>query len=216
MALRPAILDRPPAEGARTVALALLAGAREQAGRIGIQGDPEALHDFRVAVRRLRLTLRAWREVLGPAVRDKDLRRLRRVARATGEARDAEVLVDWIDRSAGDLSPPEKGAAAWLRRRLEERARHPDVAGAVQRLVETCDRLERRSGARARAPRRGDSIGHWPGGSATTPAPWPGGSPASRPPPTHPPPTGRASPASGCATCSSPSATLPARGRATP
>jgi len=144
MALPAEILDRPPAEGARTVALALLAEAREQAGRVGARGDREALHDFRVAVRRLRSTLRAWRDVLGPAVRGKDLRRLRRVARATGDARDAEVLLAWLDRSVGDLPPAHRAAAAWLGRRLEERARHPDVSSAVDRLVRTCDRLEPR------------------------------------------------------------------------
>jgi CHAD domain-containing protein len=154
MALPPAILDQTPTEGARAVALALLAAARMQAGRVGQQGDPEALHDFRVAVRRLRSTLRAWRDVLDPAVREKDLRRLRRVARATGDARDAEVLVAWLGEAAAGVVPAS-GAAAWLRTRLGERTRHPDGAKAAERLVETCDRLARRLG-RARGGAAGD------------------------------------------------------------
>ena len=144
MALHPELLDRPPSEGARTVVLAFLAEARERSGRMGDPGDEEALHDFRVSVRRLRSALRAWRDVLGGAVRDKDLRRLRRVARATGDARDAEVLLAWVGQAAADLPPAHRAAAEWLSRRLAPQAGRTDLSATVERFVEAADSLSRR------------------------------------------------------------------------
>ncbi len=144
MALHPELLDRPPSEGARTVVLAFLAEARERAGRMGDPGDEEGLHDFRVSVRRLRSALRAWRDVLGGAVRDKDLRRLRRVARATGEARDAEVLLAWIAGAAEELPPAHRAAAEWLSRRLAPQAGRSDLSSTVERFVEAAGSLSRR------------------------------------------------------------------------
>ena len=158
MALHPEILDRPAPEGARTVALALLAEARERAGRLGDPGDESALHDFRVSVRRLRSALRAWRDALGGAVRDKDLRRLRRVARATGEARDAEVLLAWIGRAAEDLPPAHRPAAGWLSRRLAPRTRGADLSASVERFVEAADSLSRRL-KHERPPPSGETFG---------------------------------------------------------
>jgi CHAD domain-containing protein len=144
MPLHPELLDRPPSEGARTVVLAFLAEARERAGRMGDPGDEEALHDFRVSVRRLRSALRAWREVLGGGVRDKDLRRLRRVARATGDARDAEVLLAWIAGAAEAFPPSHRAAAEWLSRRLAPQAGRSDLSSTVERFVEAADSLSRR------------------------------------------------------------------------
>jgi CHAD domain-containing protein len=154
MALDPELLDRPPSEGARTVVLAFLAEARERAGRMGDPGDGEALHDFRVSVRRLRSALRAWRDVLGGAVRDKDLRRLRRVARATGEARDAEVLLAWVGQATEELPPTHRAAAEWLSGRLAPRAGRSDLSATVERFVETADSLSRRLKRERPAPCR--------------------------------------------------------------
>ena len=47
----------------------------------GEGGDTEALHDFRVALRRLRSTLRTYRPWLGDGARRKHVKRLRAVAR---------------------------------------------------------------------------------------------------------------------------------------
>jgi CHAD domain-containing protein len=123
MAPHPDLLDRPATEGARTVVLGLVAEARVRTARLGKPGDDEALHDFRVSVRRLRSALRTWRDVLGRAARDKDLRRLRRVARSTGEARDTEVLLAWIGQAAGELPASQRAAAGWLSRRLASGSR---------------------------------------------------------------------------------------------
>jgi CHAD domain-containing protein len=75
--------------------------------------DPEAVHDLRVALRRLRTILRA----LGPVYGERRVRRLRRglgrVADATGLLRDEEVLQELVAR----LTLPEDvraEVAAWL------------------------------------------------------------------------------------------------------
>ncbi len=146
MTPHPDLLDRPAAEGARAVVLRLLAEARERAGRLGSPDDDEALHDFRVSVRRLRSALRTWREVLGRDVRDKDLRRLRRVARSTGEARDAEVMLAWIGQAAGQLPASQRAAVPWLERRLALPDGDAGLRRAAERLVETADGLSRRLG----------------------------------------------------------------------
>ena len=144
MPLTARILDRPAPEGARAVVRLLLEQARARTARLADPDDAEALHDFRVSVRRLRSTLRAWRGELGDAVRDKDLRRLGRAARATGEARDAEVLRGWVERLHSDLPPAHRPAAAWLRERLHPRHGGRAVARAGRRLLRVADALDRR------------------------------------------------------------------------
>jgi CHAD domain-containing protein len=151
MALPPEILDRAPAEGARTVLLALLAEARTCADALASGSGPEGLHDFRVSVRRLRSTLRAWREPLGKAVRDKDLKRLRRVARATGEARDDEVLLGWLAGIAEGLPPAQRAAADWMAERVAARTSRRRLDRSAARFHDAAASLARRLG-RARPP----------------------------------------------------------------
>ena len=144
------LLDHPASEGARAVALALLADASDAAARTGDASDEEALHDFRVAVRRLRSTLRAWRPVLGKSLRERDVRRLRRVARATNEARDVEVLRAWLAEVGGRLAEEHRGAADWLGARLDHRLRRvlgSGVSGSVDAFLRRAPRLARRLAA---------------------------------------------------------------------
>ena len=158
MRLDPETLDRPAPEGTRAVALALLADATDAAARAGGAADADALHDFRVAVRRLRSTLRAWRPALGSSLRRKDLRRLRRVARSTGDARDAEVLLAWIARAAEHLPAAHRPAAEWLSRRVEPRTRDADLSASVERFIEAADSLSRRL-KHVRPPPSGETFG---------------------------------------------------------
>jgi CHAD domain-containing protein len=144
------ILDRPASEGARTLALALLADAADAAGRVGTPGDAEALHDFRVAVRRLRSTVRAWGPALAGALRDKDVRRLRRIARATGPARDAEVLGGWLAQARSELDARYHPAADWLAGRIAGHHAESHARGAAEaaaRLREIHPVLARRLAA---------------------------------------------------------------------
>src|SRR4051794_18063096 len=55
------LLDLPAEEAARLIALSLLDRAAAAAARMTDPSDPQALHDFRVATRRLVACLQAYR-----------------------------------------------------------------------------------------------------------------------------------------------------------
>jgi len=132
------------------VALSVLDGARAARERLPDLDDVEALHDFRVALRRLRSVLRAFRPLFGDALSGKLRRRLRDLAAATGEARDAEVQLLWIQEARQKLPAGKRTGVAWLLARLVERRDHAyetvrrDVAPAFDKLER---RLRRALGA---------------------------------------------------------------------
>ncbi|MGF1546059.1 MAG: CHAD domain-containing protein [Thiotrichales bacterium] len=65
--------------------------------------DPDALHDFRVALRRLRSIAESYPAYGKRLIGRKRLRRLRKLARATNAARDAEVRLHWLEQSVAAL-----------------------------------------------------------------------------------------------------------------
>ncbi len=151
MRLDPELLDGTAAAGARVLALGRFADAEEAAARLGDPADLEALHDFRVAVRRLRSTLRLLEPALEGALTGKQLRRLSRLARRTGPARDAEVLIAWLGEARGRLGAPYRGALDWLLDRLERRraeAAREVLEEALPRFRRLAPRLARRLSAR--------------------------------------------------------------------
>lgn len=117
------LLLRSEEEAARRLALKGLSVARAAERRLGDRFDREALHDFRVAVRRLRSVLRAYRPQLESAVSNKDRKRLRAIQRATAGGREAEVALGWLTRQQGDLAPEHLAGVNWLSATLLERRR---------------------------------------------------------------------------------------------
>ena len=88
-------------ESTRAAGQVVLDYLREQASALDSlaprvrRDEPDAVHQMRVATRRLRSTLRTFRRVIGPAGHlDEELRWL---AGLLGEARDAEVLADHLE-----------------------------------------------------------------------------------------------------------------------
>ena len=141
------LLDRSAAEAARLLALRLLDDAASARLRLGHSEDPEALHAFRVAIRRLRSALRAWNDVLHEGVSPKVLRRLRRLARATGESRDLEVHLAWVAGQAPHLREYQRPGRVWLEERLRRRQHKADerLARALEHYYAPADaRLRRR------------------------------------------------------------------------
>jgi CHAD domain-containing protein len=112
---------RSPEEGARRLALHYLDQASAALPRIHDSADGEALHDLRVALRRLRSCLQTFAAQLGDSVPRKLMRRLRRIARATGPGRDAEVQLAWLRKHTHDLGRHQRSGQAWLAKRLEAR-----------------------------------------------------------------------------------------------
>ena len=104
------LLAQPAKRAARVIARARLDDVRDAFARF--DGDrADGLHDLRVALRRLRSWLRAFRPELDDTVRGKTRRRLRDLTHATNSARDGEVWMDWIDAHA----KVPKGAQPGLR-----------------------------------------------------------------------------------------------------
>ena len=121
MDLPDTLLELPADETARLVVLRLLDDVVATRARLGQPGDTEALHDFRVSLRRLRSCIRAWRPQLGAAVSKRMRRRLREIARATARSRDLEVHLAWVRGRADGLRDYQRDGAAWLLARLEAR-----------------------------------------------------------------------------------------------
>lgn len=141
------LIDRSAEEGTRVVALALLSDADQAARALEKQDDDEALHDFRVALRRLRSVLRAFRPWLAETVRRTHEKWLKRLGTETNAARDAEVQLAWLSTEREALASGRRQAGFdLLKSRLGERRRQAqgDHARLVARYRKDSERLRRR------------------------------------------------------------------------
>lgn len=168
MRLDDQLLSRPALEGTSLVALELLAEADTAAERLAEGADPEALHDFRVALRRLRSVLRAFRPWLRHTVRRRHEKRLAKIAASTNPARDAEVQLAWVVSQRQALAqPPDRAGCELLVERLEARARQGPRGGRVLRRYRRASRkLRRRLGDWCETPPGAEHTSHL-GRSAT-------------------------------------------------
>lgn len=101
--LTPDVLVQSSRRASRVIATARLNVAREAYERFKAD-EPDALHQLRVSLRRLRSWIRAYRPELEDTTRRRTLRRLRKLVRSTNGARDAEVWATWIEAQTD--SPP--------------------------------------------------------------------------------------------------------------
>ncbi len=116
-----ALLSRPAPSAAAQLGLGLLDDVGAAAARLDDPDDTESLHDFRVALRRLRTLLRGFRAELIHAVSKKPQRRLRDLARRTSAGRDAEVQLAWVRGHQGELARGSRTGLRWLVARLAAR-----------------------------------------------------------------------------------------------
>ena len=120
MARRPSgLLELPAYEGAVRIARFYLDRAGQAASRLKKKGDEQALHDFRVNLRRLRSNLQAYAPYLATAVSPKQRKRIRNLASSTGGGRDAEVQLAWLEQRQLDVSIDEAPGVELLREELE-------------------------------------------------------------------------------------------------
>jgi len=138
----------PLLAGKATDSAARIAGDRLQAATLAAErlddpGDIESLHDFRVALRRLRSDLRAYRPWLGRAASRKIRSALRDLGRATNAGRDAEVQADWLSTADRELPDPVRAGAAGLDARLRKR-RAPRAGDLRAALQSPADKLLKR------------------------------------------------------------------------
>lgn len=89
--------------------------------RTRLGDDPDALHDHRVAVRRLRAMLRAGRPKLDRQWADELRRPLKAAGRALAEVRDLDVLVEQLRADVAELDGTAQSEADRIVHTLEER-----------------------------------------------------------------------------------------------
>jgi CHAD domain-containing protein/CYTH domain-containing protein len=127
------LFQQPTARAVRVVALSLLGDAHVAAVRLrdatravdAADDHDDALHDFRVAVRRLRSWLLAWKPWLADSLSPKIVGRLRKTARATGPARDMTVHLAWLEEQRTALRGRNRVGVRYL---IEMLASHRDDA----------------------------------------------------------------------------------------
>jgi CHAD domain-containing protein len=135
------LLDRSAQESSRLLALSYLSQIDRARDRLDDALDREALHDFRVGIRRLRSVIRAYRTELEGSVTRKMRRRLKDLARATNDGRDVEVQLTWLGKQADRLVPEDVRGFFWFAGRLEDQkqAKHDraivDVARRYEKLA---------------------------------------------------------------------------------
>ena len=111
----------------RTVALGHLADAASARDRMSNSADDEALHDFRVALRRLRSWERAFRPFMKRDLSPKLRRRLRNLARDTGASRDLEVHLTWLREQRRGVGRRQRPGLTWLMAALTEKKEDADA-----------------------------------------------------------------------------------------
>ncbi len=157
------LLPRDAGEAVRLIALDLLSQAREAAPRTLDPEDTEGLHDFRVAIRRLRSTLSAWKGLLRGVVKKRDRRTLAGYQKRTGSSRDAEVALEWLEEQVDGLEPEHRPGSEWVRARLRSdlRAQSGDENRAVcNEFTEWAGAFESRLADRGPAAAVGPSYPH--------------------------------------------------------
>ena len=156
---------------------ARLAAVVEAARRVRDEdGDPEAIHDVRVATRRLSEALATWEPLLEPAAAARARRTVRRLRRRLSEPREFEVHLERMEELLPELELAARLVAEplveRLRRRVARGRRSAKKAAGTGRIDRLVGRVVQATGgiaeratqgpdplppARARAARRKDA-----------------------------------------------------------
>jgi CHAD domain-containing protein/CYTH domain-containing protein len=127
------ILMLPAVSAARLLVSRFADEANTAYERLDNDADEAALHDFRVACRRLRSTIRAFRPQLRRII-PKDVRdAVRDIARASGDSRDIDVSLQWLKSHPGN-SPSEVLASSWLTDMMVTRRNSASPGGLREKL----------------------------------------------------------------------------------
>lgn len=137
------LLARPAAQSVRLIALGFLDDAGRALERLDDPADHNALHDFRVAVRRLRTTLRAYRPLLEEGIGKKPRKLLGEIADATNRVREAEVALAWLEPLTTGMTVGERVGLRWLIARVEQR-RVEEQAECLKQIRSTFTTATRR------------------------------------------------------------------------
>jgi triphosphatase len=123
-----------------------------------LKGDPEAVHQLRVALRRLRAFLSLFTRAAPSAELAKIATDAKSIANTLGPARDWHILQQSLAGAARELSLEESGFAEFLaaidarRLRAQESARATIVAPATRKFLRELQSCVTRRGWRAETP----------------------------------------------------------------
>jgi CHAD domain-containing protein len=143
------LLERTAEESARVLALRYLDEIDGAQRRLSDPQDREALHDFRVGLRRLRSCLRAYRRQFKGSVTRKIREKLRDLMQSTNSGRDAEVQLAWLRKQGEGLGAQDIPGFFWLMGSLEARKGQllqQDTAALVRRYSRYAALLRERLG----------------------------------------------------------------------
>jgi CHAD domain-containing protein len=133
-----------PAAGGVAGLLARLGANVEAAAARCRNGDDEAIHDLRVAARRLETALQLWRDALVTHAVRRTRRMLRRWRRRLSVARDLEILVDALADPGLATTPGDAVHLATVRARLTRRRDRARRRAAASFTPARAERLRRR------------------------------------------------------------------------
>lgn len=149
----------------------------QAARRVRTGADAEAIHDLRVATRRLTAALRVWDGLVPARAGEAACRALRRLRRRLGEARELEVNVALVEARPQGVAAVE-AILERLRERLARRRRAAMKRVSPRRLRRLLGRVEAATGAvrvhgdLRRAAGEAQGIERMAAGRATTALRW--------------------------------------------
>jgi CHAD domain-containing protein len=119
--------DGPFARAAMQVIAVRADEVLEQGERVVAGADAEAVHDMRVATRRLRAALEMFEPCLPRKRRRRVRKRLEGLADALGERRDCDVAIELLRGVETEVAEADRPQLAGLVERLGQRRRRADV-----------------------------------------------------------------------------------------
>ncbi len=114
------LLQKKPVNAVNELVKSYLKDASAACRRVNKKVDREALHDFRVATRRLRTMHNAYIKYPKSKVEAKADHLLKRLADTTNRARDCEVQLLWLQQQRSALQPDEQPGYEWLYERIRQ------------------------------------------------------------------------------------------------
>lgn len=105
--------------------------------RVRLVEDPEAIHDLRVASRRLRSTLQLFRPLYGCSEYGRLVKAIGEVTSSLGRARDLDVHITELTKEAAAMPAAQRGILLDLVHRLttERRTAQMSVEAALERIT---------------------------------------------------------------------------------
>ncbi len=145
-------LELPSSQASQQLLRLALRGAARALEKLEAQTGEDALHDFRVWLRRLRGLVRMLGPSAGTNVRKKHERGLKVISAATSGTRDAEVQVEWLLAERQRLPARDVVGVDWLLSRLE-RARNEGFHDVSRKVTSNFRSASRRLERALRKPR---------------------------------------------------------------